>query len=805
MKAFPLLLLLCCAASLPPMPPMPVYSPKDTEFRKSLAKVATASAIAPQLARAAPLAPVQGFSITNIAVTPQGATMAWQGGVQPVWVMKSTDLTNWQPDGDPTIRTSHTVPITNQMFFRVRQAVPLLLAQTNAPRLVWRIPEIAMADTFDHFTIERSASGVAADCATTNGTLNAPITALPTLTGKTTVGGAGFKIPQPGSPVVQDSNGQPISSITVGDSTWMVDNVSPTNPFYVNVPGKGLFLVLSRPDTTHVILQYDISNGQGSGCAPPSISHAGETVIAGSQIVPGSYSDLVAPSPTLFYRVTGITANAINVIENVVSMSSVAPPWPKLLSGSSIVSVIAVKIKSNGNFIIAGYFAGSLDLGAPTGTMDSLGSYDIFLAEFTSSAVCLWSKRYGSTGTEQPMVMDLDVSDNILLAVNFNGTVNAGGVNHTSVSGSSGNFLVAKYSTTGDWLWEQVFGGKQGEFLTGIAADRTSAINANQDVLITGTFSDTCNFVNGNPVGGLDFGSGTPILCTSAHAVFVARLSGIDGHCLWSTLFRATIGDSSGGSIVIDSQGKIFIAGSFHEEIDFGTKHLLAASDGINDVPDIYLAKLNGADGTPVTFGGSSVWAFRFGDVATDSPSGLALDPSDNLFMVGTSFSSSIDLGGGAINNTAFPHSFGFMVKLSGANGSHVSSVGFIDTVQKDAVATVSVAIDPTGSAIASGTFNYSMSIVTVGGSVLQTLSSYGSGAGDTFLARFSNSLTYQSNHATHFGGSGGSISMGKIAIRSADRNIICGGGMYGTETFAQGVTLSSPSNFSGWLHDLSL
>src|SRR3989442_13362586 len=73
---------------------------------------------------------------------------------------------------------------------------------------------------------------------------------------------------------------------------------------------------------------------------------------------------------------------------------------------------------------MTGYFQSTLDFGG--GPLTSAGSLDTFLAKFNPSGAHLWSKRFGSTGSDSSTNVAVDGSGNVVMAGSFSGTVDFG-------------------------------------------------------------------------------------------------------------------------------------------------------------------------------------------------------------------------------------------------------------------------------------------------------------------------------------------------------------------------------------------
>src|SRR5439155_2148740 len=293
----------------------------------------------------------------------------------------------------------------------------------------------------------------------------------------------------------------------------------------------------------------------------------------------------------------------------VTQAGLVAGPWVRDFGavGNDCGAAVAVE-KSTGNLIVAGYFSGSVDFGG--GSLNSAGSEDIFLAKYSSSGAHIWSKRFGATGRDRATSVVVDKNNDIVVAGYFSGTVDFGGGPLTSAGLL--DIFVAKYSSTGAHIWSKRFGGIYDDVCYGVAVDaagnvfitggfqgtvnfggssfsafsaydfflakysasgaylwsRTAsgsgteqglglAVDANGDVVVTGSFNVSVNFGGG-------------ILTTAGvEDIYLAKFSGADGSHVWSKSF-GSIHSDIGTGVVVDSNNNIIVTGSFSGTVNFG-------------------------------------------------------------------------------------------------------------------------------------------------------------------------------------------------------------------------------------------
>jgi len=233
----------------------------------------------------------------------------------------------------------------------------------------------------------------------------------------------------------------------------------------------------------------------------------------------------------------------------------------------------------------------------------------------------------------------------------------------------------------------------------------------------------------------------------------------------WAIRFGGT-GADSGQCVAIDSSANIVVGGYFSGSVDFGGG-ALASAGGF----DIFLTRYSSA--------GAYQWSKRIGGTSDEFPLGIALDSSDNIFLVGY-FAGSVDFGGGA---------------LASAGGNDIfvakySPLGVFSWAKRfgstaDDLAR-SVAIDAGGNVLVTGTFRGNVSF---GGSTLISAGTfqtpYFPGGPDVFIAKFDNSGTHvwSENFPTNTSGDEG---YGIVA--DAANNVFITGYYQGTIDFGGGV-----------------
>jgi hypothetical protein len=244
--------------------------------------------------------------------------------------------------------------------------------------------------------------------------------------------------------------------------------------------------------------------------------------------------------------------------------------WSKRIGGTSADAVAAVAVDAvTQEMVAAGYFAGTLNLGG--GNRTSAGGNDAFVARYSSGGNHRWSRTWGGTSEDKSAGVAVDSLGNVVVTGIFTNNVDFGGGSITNVGGNgSGDIFLAKYSVDGDHLWSKGFGSSLTLNEMAYAVD----FDGSGDVLLTGTI-----------VGDLNFGGGT-LAGDGWYNAFLAKF-GDDGSHVWSKRYPGSNANSSGRAIAADSSGNVLSAGDFDGTINLGGSNLTSPG-----AADTYLLKL---------------------------------------------------------------------------------------------------------------------------------------------------------------------------------------------------------------------
>jgi hypothetical protein len=392
-----------------------------------------------------------------------------------------------------------------------------------------------------------------------------------------------------------------------------------------------------------------------------------------------------------------------------------AQTWSYGFGGPGMNTAYDVAVDNSGNVVVAGAFTGTMNLGGAP--LVSAGVYDIFLAKFDATGAPQWSKRFGGAGTDGARRVAIDAAGNITITGSCQGNVSLGGAALTGRGGD--DIFVARYDAAGNHLWSRGFGTARDDEGKDVAVDASGnvivtghygaaidfgggptpfvgsvdcfvlkldangvyqwskvagsanideglgvAVDASNNVVVTGSFFSTVNFGGGN------------LVSAGLSDAFVVKYAANGSH-LWSTRLGVSgisdvgedVGvDASGGVIVTGADKGAFLARYDASGVKQWTRNFTSSSSmqslGLDLSPAGTIAITGNLQGT-TNFGGGPLasagaddiflalfdatgvhrWSQRFGNTGGDLGYACAFDPSGALIATGE-FSSTVNFGG---------------------------------------------------------------------------------------------------------------------------------------------------------------
>ena len=246
-----------------------------------------------------------------------------------------------------------------------------------------------------------------------------------------------------------------------------------------------------------------------------------------------------------------------------------------------------------------------------TTTLRSSGANDIFIAKYSSAGAPIWAVSAGGKLFDVSYDVITDDLDNILITGTFQNTASFGNIN---IFGNSySDFFIAKYDSRGIIQWVQSGGGlgNSFNFFEGMGLN----VDADNNVFVTGSFTDTMSFVAGNFLDDLT--------SKGSNDIFIAKYSS-NGNFVWSRRAGGSAYDA-GNDIVINKENIILVTGTFSGVSDFGNINL--QSFGYSD---IFISAYDQL--------GNVVWVKQEGNIdSVDNYEGtkISLDSLDDISVIG--------------------------------------------------------------------------------------------------------------------------------------------------------------------------
>lgn len=297
--------------------------------------------------------------------------------------------------------------------------------------------------------------------------------------------------------------------------------------------------------------------------------------------------------------------------------SSLVLQWSKQIGGTNWDEGIAITVDFNGDVIITGQYAGSVNFGG--GALPALGSFDVFVAKYAGSdGSFVWASRHGGTAGDFGKCIGVDSVGSVVVSGYYAGTANFGGAAMTSAG--QNDVFAAKYSASGVHQWSQRYGS------TGDERGISCAVAGDGSVVLTGWFNGSVNF------------GGTTLTNANGADIFLARLTSSGGHS-WSKQFNSSIAISASetpSAVTFGPGGTVALTGQIVGNVSFGGSELTASAFS----GDIFAARFTSA--------GLHIWSKRFEAAFDDTASSVTVDSNLNTIIVGQ-YNEPLSFGGAVL------------------------------------------------------------------------------------------------------------------------------------------------------------
>ena len=273
--------------------------------------------------------------------------------------------------------------------------------------------------------------------------------------------------------------------------------------------------------------------------------------------------------------------------------------WNTFLGSTSDDQGNSIAVDGAGNVYVAGY--SDATWGSPV-TPFSTAS-DAFVAKLGNNGGLIWNTFIGGAGNDLAWGIALDAAGNIFVTGTSDQTWGTSPKRAFTGTGGWTDAFVAKFTNNGAFVWNTFLGGSGPDAGYGIKTHPSGIIG------VAGSSMLTWGSPVNNPGG-------------TGHAM-VAVLNS-DGSLAWHTFLGGT-GSDSAFDLAIAPDLSIYIAGQ--SDTTWGSP-VRAYTSGTS-LWDGFVAKLNSA--------GALQWNTFLGGTSADLCSGIAMDGSGNLYVVGNS------------------------------------------------------------------------------------------------------------------------------------------------------------------------
>lgn len=233
--------------------------------------------------------------------------------------------------------------------------------------------------------------------------------------------------------------------------------------------------------------------------------------------------------------------------------------------------------------------------------------------------------------------------------------------------------FLAKYDSSGNFLWVVSGGGKNGDLGNAVTTDPYG------NVFVTGQFTDTAQF------SGTEFISMPDTNFQSSFDAFIAKYNS-SGDLLW---IKKGSGKSTdrGMDIAADPFGNIYALGQFTDTITFDSTY------NNNSYNATFLLKCDSA--------GNEIWFRRMGGSSQNIAYGIAVDNSSNVYITGDCSGNIIFFG--STNNTfSSLYNYNAYIAKYDSNGNFL---WFTSDGSSSHVSSRNIALDSLGSPFIIGNF----------------------------------------------------------------------------------------------------
>jgi len=405
--------------------------------------------------------------------------------------------------------------------------------------------------------------------------------------------------------------------------------------------------------------------------------------------------------------------------------------WATRISSTSTDLPVNMILDSTNNVYISGYYRANVTLYNSSGTSfttltNVAASDDIFIAKYNGAGIGIWATRISSNGTDRPVNMILDSTNNVYISGQYRANVtlyNSSGTSFTTLTNAaagSDDTFIAKYDGAGIGIWATRISSTNTDQPVNMILDSTN------NVYISGQYRANVTLYNSS---GTSFTTLTNV--GGSFDTFIAKYDGA-GIGIWATRIAGT-GNDQPVNMILDSTNNVYISGAYSANVTLynssGTSFTTLTNAAAGSF-DTFIAKYDGA--------GIQIWATRISSTNTDVPVNMILDSTNNVYISGYYRANVTLYNSNGTSFTTLTNNFTgvsnqiFIAKYDGAG------IGIWATriTGSDTQISVNMILDSTNNVYISGYYNTNLTLYNSSGTSFTTLTNVG-GSFDIFIAKY--------------------------------------------------------------------
>lgn len=409
--------------------------------------------------------------------------------------------------------------------------------------------------------------------------------------------------------VVTDASG---NIYTVGNFASIVDfDSGPGTSTLASAGSTDIFILKQNPSGSFLWVKQVGSSGA-------DIANSVALDPSGNILITGSFSGVVDFNPGTAVAnqtvISGTDGFVLKLDQNGNYL------WAGAFGGNSNDAGEAICTNSLGEVYVSGFFSSGVDFdpGFLQVIAMTVGGDDIYVLKLNANGTFSWVKTIGGTATDRGLSIASSTAG-VRVTGYFQGVADfdPAATTYTMNSNGSNDAFVCALSHAGVFQWAYQMGG------TGADNGIDIAINAQQEILLTGSFNGVADFDPSTNTSTLQSNGSTD--------VFVAKYGNGTG-LLWVKSFGASFADRP-VALALDANSNVYTSGVFRSTVAFGPSATVTAN-GSGD--NVYIHKLTSA--------GAFDWVKTFGGDAGSAidPFNMAVDNSNGVITVGE-FDGTID------------------------------------------------------------------------------------------------------------------------------------------------------------------